>query len=844
MVLSATHTIVARDWALAGANRSSENPMKRLTLHLVSLLAVCALLVYYFFAVGRFNQDAWYRIADADAVFAAQTVALLNDGDLTYIHHPDAAVIAAQTVVHQILGSFSEAHSNLGRLTGRDHPDLVVLLTTAVQTGRYLSLLMAFCFAVILYALLLRITGRWIIAFVFMFLIVFSKGVLRHIGIVRPELPSIVFFYAAVLFLVVGCSCRKQWVSVLSLALAGLACGFAILSKIQIAPSMILLLPIVAIMLFLQPPKGLCALVDRAPFIGVGLATGNMLIFPNWALAKPSFLTPESYARLDQNNQAVYGRFGPNPAPFSLLAIVALAVLLAAAVAPLILRRRRSGPAYTRLIALSIIANLIVLGAILAAYSLLLPSSKSWSAYTSNTNQVVYATLTNLTSGGSMFLSKAKWSFIGSTREILGLHKAFSSIAAINIVWIAAAGALASMVRFVWPRSRSRVLYLAPPYLFAAALMVDHISMLRLNSAYSIYAAYSVPLYGLCLGLFCWLELERVLQRGNKTRAEIAAAVVGVGILGIGLANLGTTGWSILRKKHTAKAGNYTEQQAWTWIGTFVPQLKLLDGYAKVSRLTCLKAEDISAGAVEEIAGRPDEVWDFRMGDSALFRSSESGRLGLRGFGLSTDGYPIFDRQSGGLYLRGRTVFGRDGLPTEVGDLTVVMWLKILQPPNALAEPTKTYLFGINNSTLTMFLHGRGSKWSVVGYYGDTSGEVIAQLDPVYGSLWTQLALSKRGEQLSLYVNGAIARSAKLRATKLRLSSLPGVNLWNGKDPARFEVGSILLWLKGLSEGDVKDIFRRQLWGPGGGPGGFVAWESGCFGSPRELLKALGESRR
>ncbi|MFC1460934.1 hypothetical protein ACFLQR_00320, partial [Verrucomicrobiota bacterium] len=110
-------------------------------VHCALLLVVFTLVIRYFFVTGNFMAHPFYHRSDADAIYASQTILLLNDGDLFYNHHPGATVYMTQGAVHRLLGLFDDNHSALMQLADTSSSSQAeFLLTTAVMTGRIIAL--------------------------------------------------------------------------------------------------------------------------------------------------------------------------------------------------------------------------------------------------------------------------------------------------------------------------------------------------------------------------------------------------------------------------------------------------------------------------------------------------------------------------------------------------------------------------------------------------------------------------------------------------------------------------------------------------------------------------------
>jgi hypothetical protein len=404
----------------------------------------------------------------------------------------------------------------LSEITSREAA--VPILTTAVNTGRIISLLTVAALASIFYLLLLKFTRNWFIAFTFTFFIMLSKGVLWHNGAIRPESPSVVFFWLAAVLCVIGLSKKKLtlYQYIVMFFLSGLSLGLAVFSKVQIVPMIIFLLfTVLSVLWFFPNPFSTMSINPRYAMINLILAICAVLLTPYWALARPLFLTPERFNAMDINYQAVYGSL---PANFFMPVLAMLLMLLCLSTGLALMRSRIAYAWSIKLLATSLTVNLFALGIIASVYIVLFPASLSFNGYVRNTNHLVYATLTNLTRGGTGFLMNMQGTLLGRIVQVLNLHGSNSTFATFNILYLVGIASLVCCVRLIASKSNQKLPYLLTLGLFTAGLGMDLLGTLRLANTYVIYAIYSVGFYGLGLAYFTSLEVKLAFRSETLSR--------------------------------------------------------------------------------------------------------------------------------------------------------------------------------------------------------------------------------------------------------------------------------------------------------------------------------------
>ncbi len=478
--------------------------------HALLLAFICGLLSWDFFAIGNYTAYPFYYNlgSDSDALYAAQTVTLLNNGGFHIIQHPGATVHSIYGGTYRLLALFSKPYGDLMRLSDmRSKADAYRILTTSVVSGRVIALLLVLVLVCAYYALVfLGVTGSWLIAFAFTLYFATSPAVLYHTHIIRAESLSVLFFLLAVLLYLAGIRAREVPFSypVIAFLGSGFMSGLAVLSKIQIGPLLaISLIGMIGSLLLSGNMPGFGNIGRKKLLANVGIAYGCVFFTPWWSLQRPAFLTPELVSQMDSDRRRVLGRL---PEEFTIEVYLVLIILLALALSIWLLRSRMGKTALERLFRLSLVLNLIAVGVVASVYGVLVPVSVSFDGYLSNTHHLVYSTLTNITGGG--FLENAGGSFLSHVTKILALHGNYSPLASLNLLYVVGGAALLCALRCALPMrgGRSRWNYLLPLALFAGAFTMDIFSSMRWIVLYPHYAIYSIGVYGIGLAYLTRLE--------------------------------------------------------------------------------------------------------------------------------------------------------------------------------------------------------------------------------------------------------------------------------------------------------------------------------------------------
>lgn len=811
---------------MTGFKYSSLNST-RWWFHGLLLTIICALLARYFIA-GDYMALPWYDLPDADAPYVAQTTVLLNDGDFYFIYHPGATVYSIQCAVHRVFALVSAEHEDLMRLSEvSNRKDAARLLTTAVDTGRIIALLTIMVLAGTLYLLILKLTKSWLIAFVFTFYVILSQGTLYHIRVIRAESLSVFFFSGAALLAFIGIGRKSLSVLFFSIMffLSGLVLGMAVFSKIQIGPQTVLLLGgVLAYLCSGRSSFSTISLSYKTVIANLGLAILCVLVTPYWALTRPAFLTPELISTMAGDFKRLYGTA---PATFLTPVFAILVLLVGFSIALFRGRSRIDQPWFSRLFAISLTVNLIASGLIMSVYLVPLPASVSFAGYIGNMKQLVYATLTNITGGG--FLENAHGAFTDHIAKIVALHGEYSSLAHINVLYIVAVVAFVCAGRLVVPKSRT-LAYLVPLGLFAMGFVVDLFSSMRWTKLYFHYAIYSVGFYALGLAYFTWLETKHIsiLQGFRDALPRLAYSLPGLMVLVAAMFNLWIVSYDVISSPVKSKGYGGSEAAAWGLVG-MVPQFKSIMDYAGVRRQVCISPESLAVclNQIVPVTGAALGSWNLgtKEGLGKLKTVSAAGNKSVR---RSEDGYPIFGAASGRVILDGFK------LPESIGDLTLGLWARVLEWPRGAGE---TLLFGTEDYVVGLTaISGRGYRNQIYGYYGGGGGSVNSPPDSMLPSVWRYITLVKSAERLALYIDGAhVAGTKPIVSTVMPGKQDVGINLKNSDTAATFELASVTVWNKALSELQVKQVYDVMQ---------AAKRECSFRGGLRGWLKMTGESRR
>ena len=459
---------------------------------LLLVILLCCLPVLYF-SIGGFYSLPFFQVPDADSFIVAQTVLILNGGDFTYNHHPGASVYMVYGGAMKLLGILDQKFQDRIRLENMDGIDKAEeMLSVATQISRLVSLAIIMAFIAIFYGVVFATVGRRSLAVLGTFYPATSFAFLFHLPIIRPEMLSICFMFASVLFVIFAWKNppqdRLKWVA------AGFFAGLAVLAKIQILP--LLLLLFIAVFThswvsgFDQPaPKRSVILANWRPTLLFGF------LIPWWALAPPDFLTVETVSRMSSDYQQVYGNLVPS---FFNLALASLTALTLLYILPLPLLRLNPDLS-ARVLLISRRTGLLAIGGCLSIYAAFSIVSSSWTMYLANTHHLVYSLASALQSGA--FLENTNASLGQYLLSIWSYHNQFSRIAYINVIGLLTIVSIFLLFRML----RHKKLDIASILVFAfilAGLLMDTFSSMRYHYMYIQYGVYSVPFYSLALVFF------------------------------------------------------------------------------------------------------------------------------------------------------------------------------------------------------------------------------------------------------------------------------------------------------------------------------------------------------
>ena len=470
--------------------------MKAVLKHALALLLVGFFVFYNFFYTGRYAEYPWWyeHVNDIDATYAANTVGLLNNSELTFVYHPGATIYALHGTVYRILALKDPTHQRLMHLRQvRDYNQAADVLETSTRTSRILTLLESVLFLIVFYFFLVRLGGNWFVAFLLTFYLGTSHAFLQHICMVRAEVLSLLFlfcgFYSIVCFMQKTAQPPAGWMRFL--IPAGFFLGFAIFSKIQIGPPLVFSLALLVFyMVRFHPAKDYKDLSGKFYWFSLALALVNLAFMPWWALKRPAFLTPEFLSLMPGYWREVYG-----PAPESFFVPVFVSLMSLVAISAFFMVRR--------FIRVFRVFNLLIFGGILSVYLILLPVSMSFAQYVENTRRLVYAVFTNVLYGG--ILSHRVLNF-ETVEKIWNMHGQESGLLHINILYFVLLAAVLSGYRLFQKVNPKRLFYGLVLFIFGTGLTMDVLATMRSFKLYYYYAFYSLSF--LALGLGMWLSLE------------------------------------------------------------------------------------------------------------------------------------------------------------------------------------------------------------------------------------------------------------------------------------------------------------------------------------------------
>jgi hypothetical protein len=450
--------------------------------------------------------------------------------------------------------------------------------------------------------------------------------------------------------------------------------------------------------------------------------------------------------------------------------------------------------------------NLFISGGIFSIYLIWLPSSLSIESYINNTHILVYSTLTNLLSGGEGFLTNNEWTLFGALRQILELNDYGSSFLKFNIIYLVIASSALCFLRMILPGTDLKRNYLITLLAFLIGFAMDFTSTFRLKYAYSIYAIYSGIFYIFGLAYFCSLELRKLSLKPSLQLSWGGAIIFMIGCLFVAW-----RGDQILRNsKPILQESNYTEEEAWAMVDLYVPQYSMTVQFGHENIRSCLNAQIESFGmlSLAQVVDPPEIILDMDVSTLPSYRWLNTGSIAIPEIDPIT-GYPVFSPSNGGFMISDERISRIFSQENAAGSLTMSAWVRPLQEPGYQTTGGETLLFGYPNGTpaLTLYMIDRKSQYRF--YYGDTG--VIAQPDHFSTRIWDQIVFTKTPQEIRIYLNGDLHATRPMNGSYSQPDELPGINLWNNRGSASFEIATIAFWQQALDESKIKNLFRRQL---------------------------------
>lgn len=508
----------------------------------IGLVFVIGLLTFNFTVVGKYASYPWWHQhdCDSDPLYVAQAVALVNDGPFDYIHHPGAVVSSGHGAVYRLASSIFGWHPEYLDLRSTGHSvSAWDLLEQATRLSRWVSFIVFVGFVVAFYGLVLWITREATVTFLVTFFVVTSDVALWHSRAIRPEIPSLLFSILA-LWVVVALgrlpARRDDRSTYLGAFALGLLLALAIFSKIQV-------LPVVACLLILGLGRawvveGHHTQHDIDHRLRVALALGLVLTItvPWWALGKPGFLTETYLASVGYFDRLVYGSM---TASFVPLVAATIGLSLVGTVVGMVLNRQPDGSRLAgRLARLLTFLHLIGLGAVIGAYAVVAPVSRTLSSYLGNTHHLIYGVISNIFGNvfGSGFLLHK--TVDGNTASrIVDAHAKGDPLLGVNIVWLIGLMAVVALFRLFTSKTReNRAEYRYILLLLGVGVAMDVVFTLRWVAQFNYYAMFSLVFYAIAMAWFLKLERQTLWVAGGRLRASSAVAIL---IFGLFLSHVG-----------------------------------------------------------------------------------------------------------------------------------------------------------------------------------------------------------------------------------------------------------------------------------------------------------------
>jgi hypothetical protein len=274
---------------------------------------------------------------------------------------------------------------------------------------------------------------------------------------------------------------------------------------------------------------------------------------PWWALDRPDFLTQTYLDSIGYFDRLVYGSMTESFAPL-MAALVGLS--LAGTIVTMLINRRRGSRFVAGCARACGFVHSVELGAVLAAYLVVAPTSRSLSTYVANTHHLLYGVIANTLGNvfGSGFLHHRTLDGNTATR-ILGAHSLGDPMLGVNLGWLVLLVAAVVAVRVFSAKAGRRgddglVLLL----LLIGGLM-DVEFTLRWRAQFNYYAIFSLVFYAVGLALFLRLEWKSLWLEGGRLRATGWVAAV---LLGLLLSHVGYRGYELITATRSTAVSEQT----------------------------------------------------------------------------------------------------------------------------------------------------------------------------------------------------------------------------------------------------------------------------------------------
>jgi len=489
--------------------------------YILCLTVLCLFSTHEYFVIRKGHAYPWWHSLgnDIDATYAATAVGLLNDSELTLVAHPAATIYTFHGAAYRFLSFVSLPHKKLLHLRNVGSlEDASDILQISTQTSRILSFLTTITFIILLFGVINFFINNVVVTSLFIFYIVTSFSYRYHLLVIRPEIPSLVFFLAALL--IFFSHVKRKQVTIMGRGRlfvgVGFLLGLSVFSKIQIGPPLVMFLGgIVFYLLQQRLQQGLQKIPTRQLWICFWTAVGNFVLMPWWALKKPDFVTPQFLhdTRIVDDVRRIYG-IGRESFVGPVVIVLFIFGLLSAIFLVLRLTAKRER-GLSRVFPIISFFNFFNLGAILSVYIVLLPVSISFAQYIANTKHLVYATLSNVFYGG--FLINRVLDF-GTLEKIVQMHwnqcSVSTSFLRINVLYFVGLAAVVCGIRLCLRKPENRIPCLLSLCFFGTAFIMDVLATMRHAILFQYYAIYSLCFYSIGMAIWVGFELRNQFPNG------------------------------------------------------------------------------------------------------------------------------------------------------------------------------------------------------------------------------------------------------------------------------------------------------------------------------------------